>query len=157
MELASFNIGVSYMEPGSHRTPIWERSRRVVDAIRAKPPALGEDRYGAALDVLCQLMTWRPNASSGGPRDVARAIPPALQSPYPRARYRVGKDTRARVVPGLLPAGLKERALAGRFRRRGGRVMVRLLPILGITSSTQFAVFRKPLARRPATKTQYCQ
>lgn len=114
MELAAFDIGVSYIEPGSHRTPIWERGRRGVDALRAGLPALGEDRYGAGLDALRELMT-AAERHAGDPRDVARAIARALQSPHPRARYAIGRDTRARFVLGLLPVGLKERAIARRF------------------------------------------
>lgn len=107
LELAPFEVLVSYIEPGAHRTPIWDRSRRSAEALRATLPALAGDRYDeqfAAIDAL----TAAAERHAGDPLCVARAIAHALQSPHPKPRYTVGRDTRMQFLFGLLPAQVRE-------------------------------------------------
>jgi NAD(P)-dependent dehydrogenase (short-subunit alcohol dehydrogenase family) len=115
MELAPFEVGVSYVEPGSHRTPIWERSRRNADVLRARLSPLALDRYGPTIDALGALAA-AAERHAADPLRVAHAIAHALQSVNPKPRYTVGKDTRLRIVLDLVPARLKEHAIARRLR-----------------------------------------
>jgi NAD(P)-dependent dehydrogenase (short-subunit alcohol dehydrogenase family) len=110
LELAPFDVRVSYVEPGSHRTPIWERSRRAGEALRSRLPALAADYYGPAIDGMRALMAVAEREGDD-PRRVARAIAHALESERPRARYTVGRDTRTRFVLGLIPSHIKERLI----------------------------------------------
>jgi NAD(P)-dependent dehydrogenase (short-subunit alcohol dehydrogenase family) len=122
MELQPFDVLVAYIEPGSHRTPIWERSRRSATALRTRLPALAIDYYGDAIDAIGSLMTAAERRAAD-PLPVAAAIAHALESAHPRARYTIGKDTRTRFVLGVLPTQLKERAIRRRLAsatRAGG-------------------------------------
>jgi NAD(P)-dependent dehydrogenase (short-subunit alcohol dehydrogenase family) len=114
MELAPFDVRVSYIEPGSHRTPIWDRSRRTAETLRARLPPLALDYYGGAIDA---VRAWMDAAESraGDPLRVAEAIAQALESEHPKARYTIGKDTRARFILGLIPQQVKERIILHRL------------------------------------------
>ena len=132
LELAPFDVLVSYIEPGAHRTPIWDRSRRAAGVMRAALPPLALDRYGDQLAAMAAL-AGAAERHAGDPLHVARAIAHALQSPHPKARYTVGRDTRIRFVFGLLPAGRARDLDRAPARAVRPPVIVRLLPILGIT------------------------
>lgn len=114
LELAPFDVLVSYIEPGAHRTPIWDRSRRAAGVMRAALPPLALDRYGDQLAAMAAL-AGAAERHAGDPLHVARAIAHALQSPHPKARYTVGRDARIRFVFGLLPAAVRETLIARRL------------------------------------------
>jgi NAD(P)-dependent dehydrogenase (short-subunit alcohol dehydrogenase family) len=111
MELAPAEIAVSYVEPGSHRSAIWARGQRDADAMEAQLPPVALDHYGTLMRGM-RAIARDQAARAGDPQNVARAIAQALESPRPRARYTVGKDTRARRFIGLLPARTREFAIA---------------------------------------------
>jgi NAD(P)-dependent dehydrogenase (short-subunit alcohol dehydrogenase family) len=114
MELAPFDVGVAYIEPGSHRTPIWARSRSAADAALDRLPPLGRARYGAPLAALRAIMT-AAEQRGGDPQRVARIIADALQTHHLRGRYTIGADTRARMLFGAIPQAVRERAMARRL------------------------------------------
>jgi NAD(P)-dependent dehydrogenase (short-subunit alcohol dehydrogenase family) len=114
MELAPFDVLVCYIEPGAHRTPIWERSRRDGALLRARLPPLAGDYYGAAIDAM-DALTSAVERRAGDPLRVAEAIAQALQSARPKPRYTIGADTRLHFVFRMLPAQLRERAIARRL------------------------------------------
>ncbi len=114
MELAPFEVLVSYIEPGSHRTPIWERSRRDAARMRMRLPPLARDYYGAAIDAL-DALTSTAERRAGDPLRVAQAIAAALESAHPKPRYTIGADTRLLAVLALLPAPLRERIILRRL------------------------------------------
>jgi NAD(P)-dependent dehydrogenase (short-subunit alcohol dehydrogenase family) len=116
MELAPFDVLVSYIEPGAHRTPIWDRTRRATQALRAALPQLAVDRYGDRMAALAALAA-AAERHGGDPLQVARAIARALQSPHPKPRYTVGPDTRIRFLFGLLPSELRETLIERRLAR----------------------------------------
>jgi NAD(P)-dependent dehydrogenase (short-subunit alcohol dehydrogenase family) len=114
MELAPFDVLVSYVEPGAHRTPIWERSRAGAAQTRTRLPALAHDYYGPAIDAM-DALTSATERRAGDPVRVAEAIANALESAHPKRRYTIGADTRLHFVLRLLPARLRERAILRRL------------------------------------------
>jgi NAD(P)-dependent dehydrogenase (short-subunit alcohol dehydrogenase family) len=115
LELSPFDVLVSYVEPGAHRTPIWERSRRDAARLRGRLPPLARDYYGAAIDAM-DALTSAAERRAGDPLRVADAIAHALESAHPRARYTVGADARLQLAFGLLPAPWRERMILRRLR-----------------------------------------
>jgi NAD(P)-dependent dehydrogenase (short-subunit alcohol dehydrogenase family) len=118
MELAPFDIDVSYIEPGSHKTPIWERSGQAADEFEARLPQIARDHYGDALRGV-RAIAARQARTGGDPADVAAAIATALTATHPAARYTVGNDTRLRRVLGLLPPRVREQLLIRVLERAG--------------------------------------
>ncbi len=118
MELAPFDVGVSYIEPGAHRTPIWARSGSAAEALQARLPALAREYYGT---LSAAMRTFMATAERNGddPLRVARAIAHALESTRPKPRYTVGSDTRIRFALSVLPARVKERLIARRIAAAG--------------------------------------
>ncbi len=114
IELAPFDVLVSYIEPGSHCSPIWERSRDDAERLRAQLPPLARDYYGAALEALAAL-TKAAQARAGDPLRVAEAIAHALESEHPRPRYTIGADARLAALLGLLPARWRDRLILRRL------------------------------------------
>ena len=65
-ELRPWGISVSIVEPGSIKTPIWERSDREIDALVERAPAT-EELYGKQVAAM-----RRASRSLGEARDRAR-------------------------------------------------------------------------------------
>ncbi|HWG09452.1 MAG TPA: SDR family NAD(P)-dependent oxidoreductase [Solirubrobacteraceae bacterium] len=107
VELASSDVQVALVEPGSVATPIWDKARETSDRLTV-PPQL-QKQYGhipAAMDKALQ-----DTAKRGVPADqVAETIERALGARRMRARYVVGRDARAMIVlKRLLPDHLFDR------------------------------------------------
>lgn len=111
MELKPWGIEVAIVEPGSIRTPIWEKS-----------VAFGEEMYrqlaeeGRALyDPMIQGLrdSARKIAGMGIPPErVAEAVAHALTADRPRTRYLVGRDARfLRLLQRWLPDRLRDRII----------------------------------------------
>jgi NAD(P)-dependent dehydrogenase (short-subunit alcohol dehydrogenase family) len=101
VELASSNVQVALVEPGSVATPIWDKARETGDQV-VVPPQLQKE-YGkvpAAMDKALQ-----DTAKRGVPAEqVAQTIERALSARRMRSRYVVGRDARAMILArGLLP------------------------------------------------------
>jgi NAD(P)-dependent dehydrogenase (short-subunit alcohol dehydrogenase family) len=111
MELAPFDIAVSYIEPGSHRTAIWKRSATAADEMQGKFPAQALEQYSGPLRAM-RAIAKSQELGGGDPIDVANAIAAALTARHPRARYTVGKDTRMRALMNVLPVSLRDRLIA---------------------------------------------
>jgi NAD(P)-dependent dehydrogenase (short-subunit alcohol dehydrogenase family) len=116
MELAPADIAVSYIEPGSHKTAIWERSGKAADTLERDLPPLALDHYGDALRGM-RAIAARQERTGGDPRDVAHAIAAALTAAQPKARYTIGRDTKLRGILALLPARTRERLIASLLAR----------------------------------------
>jgi NAD(P)-dependent dehydrogenase (short-subunit alcohol dehydrogenase family) len=95
VELATSNVQVALIEPGSVATPIWDKARETGDQVRI-PPEL-EQQYGhvpAAMD-----KTLQDTAKRGvPPEQVAATIETALTAKRMKSRYVVGRDARAMIV-----------------------------------------------------------
>jgi NAD(P)-dependent dehydrogenase (short-subunit alcohol dehydrogenase family) len=113
MELRPFDVRVSYIEPGSHRSSIWERGRKAAQDISGRLPAPCAAYYGPVMSAM-QALADTVERDGADPLAVARAIAHALESPRPRLRYRVGRDTRLHILLGLLPQALREQLIAAR-------------------------------------------
>jgi NAD(P)-dependent dehydrogenase (short-subunit alcohol dehydrogenase family) len=100
VELASSNVQVALVEPGSVATPIWDKARETGDQV-VVPPQLQKE-YGkvpAAMDKALQ-----DTAKRGVPAEqVAQTIERALSARRMKSRYVVGRDARAMIIArGLL-------------------------------------------------------
>jgi NAD(P)-dependent dehydrogenase (short-subunit alcohol dehydrogenase family) len=95
VELATSNVQVALIEPGSVATPIWDKARETGDQVKI-PPEL-EQQYGhvpAAMD-----KTLEDTAKRGvPPEQVAATIETALTAKRMKSRYVVGRDARAMIV-----------------------------------------------------------
>lgn len=114
LELSGYGIRVVVIEPGSFRTDIFERNKRV--ARRALDPGSPHHaatmRGQAALDR--RLPRMRTDAGT-----VARVIAHAATARRPRARYVVGADARAQLLArAVLPGRLIEAAANRMLRPR---------------------------------------
>jgi NAD(P)-dependent dehydrogenase (short-subunit alcohol dehydrogenase family) len=101
VELASSNVQVALVEPGSVATPIWDKARETGEQVSV-PPQLQKE-YGkvpAAMDKALE-----DTAKRGVPAEqVAQTIERALSARRMRSRYVVGRDARAMILArGLLP------------------------------------------------------
>ncbi|HTR89973.1 MAG TPA: SDR family oxidoreductase [Solirubrobacteraceae bacterium] len=108
-ELHSSGIAVSLIEPGSVRTPIWEKARATARGIEV-PPQL-RDQYGHVREAFGKVLDDSERRGVP-PEKVAATIERALTAARPRARYLVGADARGMVAArALLPTRLFDRVL----------------------------------------------
>ncbi len=107
VELASSNVQVALVEPGSVATPIWDKARET-GAQLTVPPEL-EREYGHVSEAMDK--TIQSTAKRGvPPEQVAQTIETALNASRMKARYVVGRDARAMIVlKRLLPDHLFDR------------------------------------------------
>jgi NAD(P)-dependent dehydrogenase (short-subunit alcohol dehydrogenase family) len=95
VELATSNVQVALIEPGSVSTPIWDKARETGDQLTI-PPELQKE-YGhvpAAMD-----KTLQDTAKRGVPAEqVAQTIEQALTARRMKSRYLIGRDARAMVI-----------------------------------------------------------
>jgi NAD(P)-dependent dehydrogenase (short-subunit alcohol dehydrogenase family) len=106
-ELLRFGVFVSLVEPGTFRTAIFDRNRRV--AGRAHDPSSPWYRFTRRME---RLVDRRVEKSTADPRQVADVIAAIAVSPRPRLRYLVGRDARAEeLLSRVLPRRLWESAV----------------------------------------------
>jgi NAD(P)-dependent dehydrogenase (short-subunit alcohol dehydrogenase family) len=110
MELRPFGINVSYIEPGSHKTAIWNSSEAAADAMQARLPTQALDEYAGPLRAI-RAISHAQAKRGDDPIHVAEAIAAALTALRPKTRYTVGTDTRVRGILLALPARLRERLI----------------------------------------------
>lgn len=111
-ELAADGVWVTIVEPGSVKTPIWERGLQEAEELLRNLPSESRDRYGerfARAAATADAMT----RFAMSPDKVARVVVRALLSRRPRPRYLLGVDARAQVyLPKLLPARVADAGIA---------------------------------------------
>ncbi len=108
-ELYSSNVGVSLVEPGAVKTPIWGKAQETAGAWEI--PAELRQEYGRVPAAFAKLLadTERRGVT---PEQVAATIERALTARRPRARYLVGRDARGMVLAhSLLPTRVFDRVL----------------------------------------------
>jgi NAD(P)-dependent dehydrogenase (short-subunit alcohol dehydrogenase family) len=114
-ELRAWGIEVSLIEPGSHATPIWDKSFAAADELEAASAREGLALYEA--DLAAVRAASRRMAETAPPVDaVVRAVIHALTARRPKTRYPVGWQAwflfRARKwVPDRLWDGFVRRAM----------------------------------------------
>jgi NAD(P)-dependent dehydrogenase (short-subunit alcohol dehydrogenase family) len=115
MELHAAGIAVVLVEPGSVKTPIWQKGRDGRAALDAMLPPGALAMYGGALDALFRGTEYEERTGLPVER-VARAIVEAVTSRSPRANELLGFPARAGSLLALLPARFRERILLRTMR-----------------------------------------
>jgi NAD(P)-dependent dehydrogenase (short-subunit alcohol dehydrogenase family) len=105
VELRPWGIGVTIVEPGSIRTPIWEKGARKADELVTG--RVGE-LYGDRIAAFRRFAAKR-GAAGAPPEVVAEAIEGALTADRPRTRVLVGRDARIRAGLERLPDRARDR------------------------------------------------
>jgi NAD(P)-dependent dehydrogenase (short-subunit alcohol dehydrogenase family) len=107
LELRPWGIRVSIVEPGSIKTPIWQRGAEKADELLAADRGAA-DLYGDRVAAFRRVAAKR--GAGGAPAEkVAEVVESALTAERPRARYLVGKDARIRASVERLPARARDR------------------------------------------------
>lgn len=118
MELQSFGIAVSVVQPGNVRTPIWQKGRDAKDALVAGMPQEALTHYGEAVEALVRV-TEHEERTGIEPGIVAQAVLHALRDPKPKARYPVGNPPAwQRRFASLLPERVRDRMILKTVTRR---------------------------------------
>jgi NAD(P)-dependent dehydrogenase (short-subunit alcohol dehydrogenase family) len=108
IELRPWGIGVSLLEPGAVKTPIWDKGLEAGSELIRHAPAQLRDLYGAAVEVATK-MGIHENETGVEPIEVARAVEHALLSSRPRPRYPVGRQARILIpLTRFIPDRLKD-------------------------------------------------
>ena len=95
VELATSNVQVALIEPGSVATPIWDKARETGDQLTV-PPELQKE-YGRVPEAMGK--TLAETAKRGVPAaQVAQTIERALTARRMKSRYVVGRDARAMMI-----------------------------------------------------------
>ena len=114
-ELRPWGIQVAIVEPGSIATPIWEKSKAMVDELERNLPEEALMLYGKTIGAMREAVQEFEEA--GIPADeVAKVVEHALTATRPKTRYVVGRDAQlqrviAKVVPDRIRDGLVARQL----------------------------------------------
>lgn len=116
IELAPAGISVSLIEPGSVKTPIWEKGREANRHLWERLSEEARDAYAGAMQAVV-LGAEREERSGIAPETVARAIAHALSARRPRAHYLVGTPARlGSMIVTLLPARVHDRFIRKAMR-----------------------------------------
>ena len=95
VELATSNVQVALVEPGSVATPIWDKARQTGEQLTV-PPEL-QKQYGHVPEAMDK--TLADTAKRGVPAEqVAQTIERALTARRMKSRYVVGRDARAMII-----------------------------------------------------------
>jgi NAD(P)-dependent dehydrogenase (short-subunit alcohol dehydrogenase family) len=114
MELRPWRIGVSVVEPGAIKTPIWDKGRQTADRLEREMPGEAADRYRVHIAAVRKGIEMQ-DRSGIAPAKVAAAVEHALFSSRPKTRYLVGNDARIQsALVRLLPDRPRE-AIIRRF------------------------------------------
>lgn len=107
VELRPFGIGVSLVEPGTIRTPIWEKSAELAGSLaNGAQPQLGE-LYGERIAAFGRVAAAR-GAKGGSVESVVHAVEEALTRERPRTRRLVGRDAKIRSGIERLPDRIRD-------------------------------------------------
>jgi len=109
MELKPWGISVSLMEPGSIRTPIWEKYEADMGRLLSDLSPESHQLYGRSI-AAARRAACRRHEAGRHPERVARAVVHALTAKKPRTRYMIGWDARVgAVMAKVLPTGLLDK------------------------------------------------
>jgi NAD(P)-dependent dehydrogenase (short-subunit alcohol dehydrogenase family) len=115
LELRAAGVSVSLIEPGSVKTPIWEKARSSRQTLLDALPPLALEHYRTNLEQL--FATTEEQERTGMPVErVSDAILEALTARKPRAKYLLGGPARAGAIVANLPDPLRERAVRAAIR-----------------------------------------
>ena len=97
IELLPWNIHVSLIEPGSVKTPIWNKSLELADRIMSELPDMAFQLYGDLIQSVQKILIRRGQTGIQ-PKEVAQAVTHALIARRPKTRYFVGSDAKLLVA-----------------------------------------------------------
>ena len=115
-ELHPWGIGVSVVEPGAIKTPIWDKARQQADRLERALPEEARTRYVRHIAAIRKAIEMQ-DRQGVSPDKVAATVERALFSPRPKTRYLVGTDAR---VQALLVRWLPDRPREAIIRRFAG-------------------------------------
>lgn len=108
VELAPAKIGVYLIEPGSVKTPIWEKGRAMNETLRARVTPEMPAYYHVAVDALVRGLDGEEQG--GMPVEmVAGRIARALTGQHAPARQIVGAAARGAALIDMLPVAIRDR------------------------------------------------
>jgi NAD(P)-dependent dehydrogenase (short-subunit alcohol dehydrogenase family) len=107
IEVQPFGIAVSVVEPGTIRTPIWQKSAALADTLASAAPAALGELYGERIAAFGRIAAKR-GARGASAEVVARAVEEALTRERPRTRKLVGRDAKLRSGVECLPARVRD-------------------------------------------------
>ncbi len=115
MEVERQGIRVAAVEPGTVRTPLWDKALEAGRAMQQQMPVEATTLYG---DRITKAIVHAERAPNRGirPDAVARVVARALTARRPRTRYLVGPDAR---LAARLVAPLPDRLRDALLRLRG--------------------------------------
>ncbi len=118
IELRSQNIGVTLVEPGAIKTPIWGKSKDLAESLQAAHTNATRSLYGEPMERVRHAMGVA-EAKGLPPDAVATAIERALNATRAPARVLVGTDAKlATLAKYLLPTGMLDKAILKAFGLR---------------------------------------
>ncbi len=95
-ELHGQGIGVSLIEPGGVKTPIWDKGLSTADDLEAAMPAEAHRLYGGLVRALRRQVETIATKTGMEADEVADKIVHALTASRPRTRYLIGGEARIR-------------------------------------------------------------
>jgi NAD(P)-dependent dehydrogenase (short-subunit alcohol dehydrogenase family) len=110
-ELRPWGIHVALVEPGSIRTPIWEKGLRELDQRMGQWPAAALDLYGDAIPRM-RAITEKTASRAIAPDAVAKVVEHALTASRPRTRYVVGADAKMQALVRRVPDRARDAMIA---------------------------------------------
>jgi len=96
IELLPSGVTVSIIEPGSVKTPIWEKSRDAAGKRARNFPPEAFELYGPMIEAF-RTETEKAAGAGVGPDAVVRAVEHALTAKKPKTRYLVGRNVRLQI------------------------------------------------------------
>jgi NAD(P)-dependent dehydrogenase (short-subunit alcohol dehydrogenase family) len=110
-ELRPWGMQVALVEPGSIKTPIWDKGMSQLDADIQRWPAAANELYGEVIPRM-RKVTEQTSARAIPPERVAQAVEHALTAGRPRTRYLVGADARAQAMIRRMPDRMRDAMVA---------------------------------------------
>jgi NAD(P)-dependent dehydrogenase (short-subunit alcohol dehydrogenase family) len=115
VELSPFGLSVSLIEPGSVKTPIWQKGRDGKERLLGLLGPTAMTVYGPVIDAM--FAATENEERTGMPVErVTAAIVHALTARKPKPNYLLGGPARAGSILALFPAGLRDRAIKKSMR-----------------------------------------
>lgn len=93
VELHPWGIQVAVIEPGSIKTPIWDKGTATAEQILEEMPEEAISRYEPFIEPVLKYASAQ-NEAGGEVSKVADAVEHALTAKRPKTRYLVGRDAR---------------------------------------------------------------
>jgi NAD(P)-dependent dehydrogenase (short-subunit alcohol dehydrogenase family) len=107
IELSPWGIGVTIIEPGSIKTPIWTRSADRADELLESLDERVDELYGKSIARFRRIALKRGRAGAP-PERVAEVVERALTAGRPPTRRLVGRDAHIRASFELLPDRVRD-------------------------------------------------